>query len=137
MCLIKIWVSVLHFSTESAKLQNQQFIPCYSSLHFILLKMTNNKHLKWEISTNQSCSQFATHFDEKPKILTYRQVSRHIFFPEKVFYETVLWFVRLLVRLHGNISFFLFFICLRFRQRPWTIIMMCTLSLNVVYHSKM
>ena len=66
MCLIKIWISVLNFSTESAKLQNQQFIPCYSSLHFILLKMTNKKHLRWVISTNQSCSLFATHFDDKP-----------------------------------------------------------------------
>ena len=39
------------FSTESAKLQNQQFITCCSSLHYILPKMTNNKHLRWEIST--------------------------------------------------------------------------------------
>ena len=39
------------FSSESVKLQNQQFITCCSSLHFILLKMTNNKHLRWEIST--------------------------------------------------------------------------------------
>ena len=43
--------SVLNFSTELAKLQNQQFITCCSSLHFILLKMANNKHLRWEIST--------------------------------------------------------------------------------------
>ena len=80
-------ISVQNFSTESAKLQNQQFITCYSSLHFILLKMTNNKHLRWVISTNQSCSRFVTHFDDKPKILTYRQISPNIFFPEKVSYE--------------------------------------------------
>ena len=81
MCLIKIWISVLNFNTEADKLQNQQFIPCCSSLHFILLKMTNNKHLRWVISTNQSCSLFATHFDDKAKILTY--VSSNIFFSKK------------------------------------------------------
>ena len=76
-------ISVQNFSTESAKLQNQQFITCYSLLHFILLKMTNNKHLRWVISTNQSCSRFVTHFDDKPKILTYRQISPNIFFLKK------------------------------------------------------
>ena len=40
-----------NFSTESVKLQNQQFITCYSSLHFILLKMKNKKHLILEIRT--------------------------------------------------------------------------------------
>ena len=56
-------------------------------MHFILLKMRKNKHLRWEISTNKSCFWFATHFDDKPKILTYRQVSPNIFFPKKVSYE--------------------------------------------------
>ena len=36
---------LLNFSTESAK--KQQFITCYSSLHFILLKMTISSSLKW------------------------------------------------------------------------------------------
>ena len=75
----------MNVSTEFSKLQNKQFIPWYSSLHFILLKITNNKHLRWVISTNQSSSLFATHFEEKPKILT--EISPNVFFPEKVCYE--------------------------------------------------
>ena len=48
--------------------------------------MTNNKH-RDEILTpqqllyyNQSCSRLVTHFDDKPEILTYYQISPDIFF---------------------------------------------------------
>ena len=37
---MKIKILVLNLSTESVNPQNQQFITCYSLLHFILLKMT-------------------------------------------------------------------------------------------------
>ena len=36
---------------------------------------------------NQSCSRFATHLDDKPRILTYSQISPNIFFADKLSYE--------------------------------------------------
>ena len=73
-CLIKIEVSVLNFSTESAKLQNQQFITCQYSLQVILLNMTisiwDEKLAPQQLFYyNQSCFRFGTHFSDKPKIL--------------------------------------------------------------------
>ena len=47
--LIKTSISVLRLSTELA--ENQQFKTRYSSLQYILLKMTINLPLKWKIST--------------------------------------------------------------------------------------
>ena len=48
--------------------------------------MTNNKHRDEKLTPqellyyNQSCSRFVTHFDGKPEILTYYQISPNIFF---------------------------------------------------------
>ena len=43
----------MNFSTEQLK-QQQQFMTCCSSLHFIFLKMPISITLKWEISTSYS-----------------------------------------------------------------------------------
>ena len=60
---------------------------CYSSLKFILLKMTINTSL-WNkklaprnshLTIIKVFFRFGTHFDDRPKILTYRQVSPNIF----------------------------------------------------------
>ena len=75
--LIKISISVLRFSTESA--ENQQFKTCYSSLQYILLKMTINLPLKGNISTRA-----VTLFWDRFKMLTYHQVSRKLLFPYKL-----------------------------------------------------
>ena len=54
--------------------------------------MTNHKHRDEKLTPqqllyyNQSCSRFVTHFDDKPEILTYRQVSPNIFFADKLSY---------------------------------------------------
>ena len=54
--------------------------------------MTNNKHRDEKLKPqqllyyNQSCSQFVTHFDGKPEILTYRQISPKNFFADKLSY---------------------------------------------------
>ena len=59
---MKIKILVLNLSTESVNPQNQQFITCYSLLHFILLKMTNHKHPDKRLASqqllyyNKSCS---------------------------------------------------------------------------------
>ena len=59
---------------------------CCSSLQFILLKVTISASLSNEklapqqsLYYNRSCSRFGTHFDDKPTILTYRQISPNIF----------------------------------------------------------
>ena len=54
--------------------------------------MTNNKHRDEKVTQqllyyNQSCSRFVTHFDDKPEILTYYQISPNIFFADKLFYR--------------------------------------------------
>ena len=70
----------INFSTEfqyRVSLKKQQFITWYSSLHFILLKMTISSPLKLETSTT-SYSRFGIHFDDRPKILTYRQIPPNI-----------------------------------------------------------
>ena len=47
--------------------------------------MTNNKHRDEKLTPqqllyyNQSRSRFVTHFEDKPEILTYRQISPNIF----------------------------------------------------------
>ena len=52
--------------------------------------MTNNKHQDEKLTPqqllycNQSCSRFVTHFDDKPEILTYCQISPNIFFADKL-----------------------------------------------------
>ena len=54
--------------------------------------MTNNKHRDEKLTPqqllyyNQSCSRFVTHFDGKPEILTYRQISPNNFFADKLSY---------------------------------------------------
>ena len=54
--------------------------------------MTNHKHRDDKLTPqqllyyNQSCSRFVTHFDDKPEILTYRQISPNIFFADKLSY---------------------------------------------------
>ena len=75
-------ISIFNFSTESAK--KQQFMNCYSLLEFIFLNMTISIPQKWKNSitavTLLSPKFFAvTHFDGRPKILTYRQISQNIF----------------------------------------------------------
>ena len=60
---------------------------CYSSLQFILLKMTINTSLWNEklaphsnhFTITEVFFLFGTHFDDRPKILTYRQISPNIF----------------------------------------------------------
>ena len=48
--------------------------------------MTNNRHRDEKLTPqqllyyNQSCFRFVTHFDDKPEILTYYQISPNIFF---------------------------------------------------------
>ena len=74
-CLIKISVSALNFSTE--------FVTYYSSLHFILPKVTINIHLKWEISTKaDTLRSFSVwdHFYDRSNISEY-------FFAYKLPYE--------------------------------------------------
>ena len=60
---------------------------CYSSLKFILLKMTINTSL-WNkklaphnshFTITEVFSRFGTHFDDRPQILTYRQISPNSF----------------------------------------------------------
>ena len=75
-------ISIFNFSTESAK--KQQFMNCYSLLEFIFLNMTISIPQKWKNSitavTLLSPKFFVvTHFDGRPRILTYRQISRNIF----------------------------------------------------------
>ena len=78
----------IYFSTEFQYWISQRTnnLTCYSSLQFILLKMTISIPLKWGISTTAvpllkqpKFSRFGTHFDDMPKILTYRQISPNIF----------------------------------------------------------
>ena len=74
----------INFSTEfQYKVSlKKKIITWYSSLHFILPKMTKSRPLIWEISTapqkllycNKSFSRFWTHLDDRPKTLTYRQI---------------------------------------------------------------
>ena len=88
------------------QLKKHQFMTCYSSLHFIFLKMTISIPIKLEISTatftflEPSFSWFGTHFDNRPKLLIYRQVPPNIFFlllnfPIKIKVSQILsnWFV--------------------------------------------
>ena len=52
--------------------------------------MTNHKHRDEKLTSqqllyyNQSCSRFVTHVDDKPEILTYRQISPNICFNGKL-----------------------------------------------------
>ena len=75
--------SQLEYRISNHKIKKQQ----YSSLHFILLKMTISSPLKWEFSTtavtscNQSFSRFGTHFGDRPKVLAYSQIPPNIFLP--------------------------------------------------------
>ena len=67
--------------------------------------MTNNKHRDEKLTPqqllyyNQSRSRSVTHFDDKPEILTYYQISPNIFFADKLSYgnkvsqEKSNWFV--------------------------------------------
>ena len=54
-------------------------------MQLILLKMTvsifwiEKSALQQSLYYNRSFSQFRTHFDDRPKILTYRQISSNIF----------------------------------------------------------
>ena len=62
-------------------------------MHFIHQKMTalwNEKlALQKLLYCNQSFSQFWTHFDDRPKILTYRQISPNIFYLSLSFFSFV------------------------------------------------
>ena len=55
-------------------------------MHFILLKMTISSPLKWEIGTAEVTLLWPkffsvwAHFDDRPKILTYRQIPPNIFY---------------------------------------------------------
>ena len=55
-------------------------------MHFILLNMTINSPLKWEIGTAEATLLWPkffsvwTHFDDSLKILTYRQILPNIFY---------------------------------------------------------
>ena len=78
--LIKTSISVLRLSTELA--ENQQFKTRYSSLQYILLKMTINLPLKWKIST-----RVVTLFWDlfwRSKIMTYHQISLKLLFAYKL-----------------------------------------------------
>ena len=74
-----VWTSVLN------QLKNQQFMTCYSSLQFILLRMTISIPLNEKLAQqqrlyyNRSFSGFGTHLDDGPKILTCRRISPNIF----------------------------------------------------------
>ena len=75
---IKMSILVLNFSTESEK-ELTLYDTC-SLLQFILLTMTINIPLKWKISTTTvTFSRLGTHFDGRPKRLTYREISPNIF----------------------------------------------------------
>ena len=69
-------------------------------MHFILLKMSISSPLNEKLEQqkllycNQRFSRFWTHFDDRPKILTYRQISPNIFhlrlscfFSDRVFFH--------------------------------------------------
>ena len=77
------------------QLKNQQFMTCYSSLQFILFKMSINILVKWKISNKivfynkQSFSQFGAHFNSRPKIITYCQVFQKIIFGTTPFYQKI------------------------------------------------
>ena len=59
----------VNVSTESTKK-----LTCYSSLQFILFKMSINM----SFYNKHSFSRFRTHFNGRPKIMTYRQVFQKI-----------------------------------------------------------
>ena len=82
-CLIKIYISVLNFSTESAK----KLTVCNLLFLITLYSPKNgNRHPSDEkvapqqlLCCNQSFSWFGTHFYDRPKVLTYSQIPLGIF----------------------------------------------------------
>ena len=72
--------------------KNQQFMT-FSSLQFILFKMSINNPPKWKISTKivffqqAQFSWFGAHFVCRPKIMTYGQVFQKIIFGSRLPYK--------------------------------------------------
>ena len=62
------------------QIKKQQFMTCYSSQQLVLLKMTINFSQKLSSERSlyykRSFSLFGTHFDDRPKILIYRKISK-------------------------------------------------------------
>ena len=85
--VFRVFNKNINFSTEfqyRVSLKKQQFITWYSSLHSILLKMTAlwKKKLAPQklLYCNEYFSRFGNHFDDRPKILTYRQIPSNVFY---------------------------------------------------------
>ena len=103
---IKIWFSVLNFSTESTEKLTIS-MTCYSSLKHILLKITVNMKLNEKLAPEQSLfykrsfSRFGTHFDGRPKMLTYGQHFSKTCFAHKLSYK-----IRKLLKYRAVDSFF-------------------------------
>ena len=83
--LIKISISILNFSTGSSKKPR-----IYRSLFLIAFYFPRNDNMhpsKMRIYYYRSFSRFMAHFDDRPKILSYREISPNVFFACKLSYE--------------------------------------------------